>query len=139
MKTTKLLFGILSITAGLATQIQAEFAYSDNGDGTCTITNYTGPPWAVTIPTNINGLTVTSIGAFAFTLGEVGWNVTSVMIPDSVMSIGDNAFFDTPLESVTIGNGVTNIGFDAFASCSSLKSVIMGTNVLSIGYNANGA
>ena len=46
---------------------QDQFDHTTNADGvTLTITGYTGPPWAVTIPTNINGLTVTSIGEDAF-------------------------------------------------------------------------
>ena len=38
------------------------YTYSTNADGSANIVAYAGPPWVVTIPTNINGLTVTSIG-----------------------------------------------------------------------------
>ena len=42
-------------------------------------------------------------------------NLTSVVIPDSVTSIGSMAFDDcNSLSSVTIGNGLTSIGSDAF-------------------------
>ena len=64
---------------------------------------------------------VTSIGDDAF------WgytSLTSVTIPDSVTSIGDYAFsYCTSLKSVTIGKGVTSIGDDAFRYCDSLKKV----------------
>lgn len=44
--------------------------------------------------------------------------MTSVTIPDSVTSIGDDAFSNcTGLTSVTIGNSVTSIGDYAFAWC----------------------
>ena len=42
------------------------YTYSTNADGSANIVAYAGPPWVVTIPTNINGLTVTSIGTNAF-------------------------------------------------------------------------
>lgn len=64
---------------------------------------------------------VTSIGNYAFYNCD---DFISVNIPDSVTSIGDGAFMrSTALESVTIGNGVTSIGFRAFGGCYSLVSI----------------
>ena len=65
------------------------YTYSTNADGSANIVAYAGPPWVVTIPTNINGLTVTTIGEYAF---NDLTNLTSVTIPDSVTSIGSSAF-----------------------------------------------
>ena len=66
------------------------YTYSTNADGSANIVAYAGPPWVVTIPTNINGLTVTSIGGGAFEDDSL----TGVTIPDSVTSIGNFAFYD---------------------------------------------
>lgn len=65
--------------------------------------------------------TIESIGACAFWYCE---NMTSVTIPSSVTSIGDNAFLGSGLTSVIIPAGMTSIGEWAFTSCSSLMKVV---------------
>ncbi|MGM9820441.1 MAG: leucine-rich repeat protein [Candidatus Onthomorpha sp.] len=57
---------------------------------------------------------------FAYNLDSL----TSVTIPNSVTSIGNNAFRDcNNLTSVTIGNSVTSISSSAFSGCSSLTTL----------------
>jgi hypothetical protein len=110
--------------------VQAQFNYT-NTNGTITITKYTGSGGAVTIPSTIDGLPVTSIGSHAFASNS---SLTSVTIPNSVTSIRDLAFaLCTSLASVTIGNSVTNIGVAAFTHCTSLASVTIPNSVTSIG------
>ena len=48
---------------------------------------------------------------------------TSTIIPISVTSIGDFAFYGSGLRSVTIPNSVTSIGYEALACCNSLTSL----------------
>ena len=73
---------------------------------------------------------VTSIGNQAFCECK---GLTSVVIPDSVTTIEDLAFVScSSLTSVVIGSGVTSIGERAFDSCSSLTSVVIGSGVTSI-------
>ena len=107
----------------LATTVAAkadDFTYTLR-DGAATITGYSGPGGAVTIPSTMEGRAVASIGLAAF---EGCNTLTSVTIPDSVTSIGGSAFHScTNLASVTIPGGVTSIGGSAFSSCTNLASV----------------
>jgi hypothetical protein len=107
----------LMLLLALPAAMRAQNVTYETNNGAITITGYTGPSGAVTIPDTINGLPVTSIGDYAF-IDDTG--LTSVTIPDTVTNIGDYAFFDcTSLTSVTIGRSVTNIS-DQFLGCTSL-------------------
>jgi len=103
--------------------VKAQFTYNNNGNGTCAITGYSGSGGAVTIPSSISGLTVTSIGSGAF---EYGSGLTSITIPNSVTSIGQQAFeycWSQSLTTITIGSGVTSLGEYAFSGCTYLTKV----------------
>jgi BspA type Leucine rich repeat region (6 copies) len=140
MKTTyPILLSLLLLAAPAAVQAQDAYStnadgsiytYGTNADGSANIAAYAGPPWVVTIPTNINSLTVTIIGEEAF---ENNTNLTSVTIPSSVTSIGGDAFGGSGITNVTIPNSVTSIGDEAFYHCANLTSVTLPKSVTSIG------
>ncbi|MDH8702740.1 hypothetical protein M2138_002111 [Dysgonomonadaceae bacterium PH5-43] len=77
--------------------------------------------------------TVASIGDNAFEY----CNLTSVTIPNSVKTISISAFSNcSDLTELTIPDSVTSIGNSAFYNCTGLKSVSIGNSVTSIGNNA---
>ena len=71
-----------------ARTVKTQFTYT-TGNGSITITGYTGTAITVEIPGRINGLPVTSIGNTAF---QSCTNLTSVTIPRSVTNIDRGAF-----------------------------------------------
>ena len=85
---------------------------------------------AISIPRELGGFPVTTIGDSAFCDCS---NVTSVTIQTGVTRIGADAFWRcSGLLSVTIPAGVTNIGYRAFARCTGLTSIAVPAGVTSI-------
>lgn len=67
----------------------------------------------------------------------VNRDAKSVTIPNGVTSIGSEAFSDcTNLTSITIPDSVTSIEWNAFSGCSSLTSITIPDSVTSIGSSA---
>lgn len=79
--------------------------------------------------------TVTSIDVSAF----YNKNITSVVIPATVTSIGSQAFYQcTSLNSVTLNEGLQTIGEAAFQYCSALLSISVPSSVTRIEQQAFG-
>ena len=107
--------------------------YTLNADGkTYSVSGYTDACTGdVTIPSSVNGCSVTSIGDYAF---DNCFGLASITIPNSVTSIGFGAFIDcSGLTSITIPNSVFVIADRAFYYCTSLTSVTIPNSVTSIG------
>lgn len=75
--------------------------------------------------------TVKKIGSHALR----GTGITSMLIPNSVDTIGGFAFYGcTALTSVELGNGVKYIHMHTFRACSNLETVKIGTGMIKMDY-----
>jgi len=114
---------------------EAQFTFTTN-NGAITITGtyvtYGGHGIALTIPSSTNGYPVTGIGTGAFSL----YNMTSLLVPDSVTNIGIGAFSGSSMTNISLGSGVLNIGPSAFSGCEGLRNILIPNNVKNLGSSA---
>lgn len=119
-----------------------DFTFADNGDGTCTLTEYSGSDDVVVVPDcDPDGRSVTAVGYKAFfyaanTLEDITRQgnvpIRKVYLPDSVKSIGDYAFNGRyRMNYIRLPKGLESIGeyafymggFDSIELPASLKSI----------------
>lgn len=87
------------------------------------MTGYIGDEAVVTVPTEIDGVTVTAIGDSAF---RSMTTLEQVTIPDGIVSIGKHAFYACEnLKSVTIPDSVEVIDEGAFGKCYALEELAL--------------
>ena len=65
--------------------------------------------------------------------------LASVEIPNSVITIGASAFYNSALKSIQIPNSVDSVAASAFAKCNELKNVIVGSGVRMISGSFKGS
>ena len=105
----------------------------------CSLVGYTGTTAEIVLPESCNGKNY-KINKYAL---RGCTELTKIIIPDSVTSIGVYAFSDcSGLTDVVLGNGVTSIEPDTFYNCNNLTSIEIPDSVTSIGayafYNCSG-
>lgn len=125
--------------------VSGDWTYSISYGGAI-ISAYSGAGGVVTVPSQLGGYPVRKVGnGYPSILASNSNSVTSIIIPDSVTSIGDYSFFQCfSLNSITIPYSVTTIGAYAFANSSSspfgtimqLSSIAIPDSVTNIGEKA---
>lgn len=110
------------------------FVYSVNPNDatTITVTNYTGSATVVTIPSTINGLTVTGVGDGTNNVFS-SIVLNALTIPDTVLVINSYACYNNgSLTNLTLGTNIIGIGSNSFYLCGSLAAVTIPNSVLTI-------
>lgn len=106
-------------------------------DKTAEVSKNGTTPSVVTIPA------VVSDGTTEYTVVRVGngaflWNdyITQITLPETILSLEENAFNMSALKEIEIPDNVTAIGKQAFNCCSSLERVKLPANLVTIGSTA---
>ena len=81
---------------------------------------------------NSNAIITTSQNPY-FTPNTLIAGCKTTIIPNSVAEIGDNAFYNSALESITIPTGTTKIGRSAFNNSILLSSITLSATLTAIG------
>ena len=107
------------------------------------VCGYNGKAEKVVIPKEYKGLPVVSIGAKAFRDEYTGHsNLKEIFIPDSVKTIGSEAFYNCDsLTTITLGKNIKEIGDSAFYNCTALTGVYINDLAawFNIGFNSSDA
>uniref|UniRef100_UPI00405659A2 leucine-rich repeat protein n=1 Tax=Acetatifactor sp. TaxID=1872090 RepID=UPI00405659A2 len=134
----------------------SDFTYQyDETLGGNIITGYSGEALDIQIPAMIDGVPVLGFGYNVFenqkvtsviipegviSIGDGAFSgcrtLENISIPDTVTSIGQQAFQGTGLTSIVIPDSVTAIGHGAFASCEKLEKVVLSNNLVTLGGEA---
>ena len=108
--------------SGTVVQIYSyEVEEDDAGQEYAVITGYNGGASALAIPSEIDGYEVREIKYDAFEDNEL---IRSVVVPDSVVSIGASAFEGcTSLSNVVLSKNLQELGYKVFGDCPLLYEI----------------
>ena len=131
-----------TFTANLPEGVEMTFKIISESEKTCMVGDESGEftsPFpsdyngGVTIPSIVNGYTVTRVGKWAFSWRS---GLTSVTIPETVTSIGQQAFNFTGLTSLPLPNSVTSLESFIIQGCNAISSIIIPASLTSIAEGA---
>lgn len=127
---TRKLLGSVDYDYGVTVSDKNMFAYSENDDGTVTITGGNIVTPKLEIPAELEGKKVSAIGMNAFTGNNV---ITDLVIPEGVTTLNWYCFNTCEnLETVTLPDSLEFIDSWAFERCSKLKTINVPANVTRI-------
>ena len=96
-----------------------DYKYTVKGNGTATIKDCKYPKGRtdVILPNMIDGYTITTIGAKAFTPPAYGCWIASVTLPESITVIEEMAFKNSGAQSINLPDALEFVGYGAFVGC----------------------
>ena len=124
--------------SGVSVSSEGNFEYRIDEAGNAVITKYTGSDTICHIPETLDGRTVVSIeGSNSKSAFEDCANLQYVLLPDTIQSIGQFAFFKCEsLISVSLPESLTSIEHSAFKDCTSLEDIVFPDAITFIGRSA---
>ena len=129
----------LNVNGEVTTNESEIVSYMLGNNSTSSSNGYTGTESQVVIPARYNNKPVTEIGTNAFggTAFKQNTLIVSVVIPNSVIKINNNAFaYCKNLNSVNIPTNLITIGKSVFIGCKNITSVTLPNTLISIDNNA---
>ncbi len=94
---------------------------------------YRGVVRRLVVPNEIDGQVITAIGEAAFAANPY---LQEIVLPDSVVSLGDSAFADCSVLTSVEGNAVTTLGAAAFTGCRALEELSFSSQLTEAGESA---
>lgn len=109
--------------------VSGDWTYKENSTG-ITLTDYRGDAVELSIPSNLDGKSVTQLGNDLF-FGNM--KLRSVYIPGTITAIGSNVFNScTALEEVQLSFSIKKIAVGTFRNCINLKEIVLPKTVKTI-------
>ena len=106
--------------------------YQNGDDGNLVVAKYDGTCKKIIIPETVNGYKVTKIGDNAFKESMI----ESISLPSTITEIGNSAFYKCySLTTVSLNEGITSIGDEAFYQCY-IEQLVIPMSVKNIGSKA---
>lgn len=103
--------------------VWGDFTYCLDADGGACILEYTGSDSSLSIPQEMDGHPVRSIGEKAFYECD---SLTEVELPEGLTAIGKNAFsVCISLKKIELPESLASIGYGAFSSCRSMERFVV--------------
>lgn len=107
-----------------------DFEFTENSDGTVTITGYIGTDVEVVVPQKINDKAVTAISNLTFVGNR---NITYVSLPEGLEELEEDTFQRCEsLTTVKLPNSIKTIGFMAFEYCVMLSDINLTDSITKI-------
>ncbi len=107
-------------------KVSGDYVYDVYADHVA-VTEYTGTSLKVKIPAEIDGMPVKRIMRYEEDrynkYAVVPGNVISVELPESIVAIGERAFYETSIKTINLPDSILSIGDGAFSHCSKLENV----------------
>ncbi len=119
-----------AVEAVLSTDLTPSALSYTEQDGEITVTGFSQPQAHLVIPAEIDGYPVTRIGDYAFDYSIV----ETVSLPNTVTSIGYMAFYScTYLSTVHLPESLEEISHYAFTHCDRLEQVTLPASLVTLG------